>query len=267
MTIPCSPILGTPYPVDISVVSEEPVRGEYMDYDIYVETMENLDVIVSVAYYIPNYGWSDWKEIWRGYLPKTKKAFYRTLYIPEDAGTGSVVIWVQVQYSSDDFYGVKKEDYYYLHQELVHIAGHISVPSVKADYWRDQARYWKQKYGNLSAMYDDLMEKYSVLQGEYEKISTKYDDISRKYNECIEKYHALDLKYHILFNNYTKLKIEYSDLLRENAELKARLEQLEQAHNYVYMALIGSTITLLALGIYIYKLKKRERGNGEKGQA
>ena len=240
----CISIRGSPYPVDIDVDSEEPKRGNYMDYDIYVETMENLKVIVNVAYYIPGYGWSGWKEIWRGYILTTKKVFYRTLYIPEDAETGSVVIWVQIQYGSDDFYGFKKGEHYYLDQELVHIAGHISAPSVpKADYWRDQANYWKQKYKNLTAMYDDLMAKYNTLQKEYNTLS--------------EKYRSLELKYHKLFDNYTKLQEEYNDLLIKHSELKNDYIRLEQERNYIYIALIVLIALALILGGYIYHLRKR----------
>jgi|GEM_PF-2070741 len=239
--VACIPILADPYPVDIDVDSGTPERGKYLRYAISVKTEENLDIIVSATYYIPGNGWSGWETIWEGYLPKTSHTFHRTLYIPEDAEPGSVVIWVNVQYSSGDFYGVKKGKRYYLAHNLAHIAGHLPDPEV--DYWKNQTNYWKWRYEDLKIMHEHVVEKYKTLQEEYNTLS--------------EKYSGLELKYHKLFSNYTMLQEEYNDLLTKHSKLKNNYIRLEQERNYIYIALIVLIFLALILGGYIYHLRKQ----------
>ena len=245
----CIQIQADPYPVDIDVISGDPERGEYLDYTIYVETKENLKIIVYVDYYIPGYGWRGWKDIWRGYLPKTFRTFDRTLYIPEDAEPGSVVIWVTVLYSSDDFYGVKKgKKYYYLIHDAVYIAGHLSDPEV--DYWKNETNYWMEKC-------HDLENKYHDLEDRYHNLKQKYNTLQEEYNTLNEKYSGLELKYYALFGNYTKLQEKYNDLSNKYLDLKSSYIRLEQERNYIYIALMVLIPLALILGGYIYHLRKQ----------
>jgi len=246
--VACIPILADPYPVDIEVDSETPERGKYSRYTISVKTEENLDIIVSVSHYIPGKGWSGWEDIWEGYLPKTSRTFHRTLYIPEDAEPGSVVIWVIVQYASKEFYGVEKGKRYYLDYGVVYIAGHLPDPEV--DYWKNETNYWTEKYHDLENKYHDLEDKYHNLK-------QKYNILQEEYNTLEEKYDGLVLKYYALFGNYTRLQEKYNDLSNKYLDLKSSYIRLEQERNYIYIALMVLISLALILGGYIYHLKKQ----------
>ena len=204
----CIPIPADPYPLTVDVWTDYPGRGKYLNYTIFVETEENLEIIVETTNYIPGYGWSGWKEIWKGYLPKRSFTFEDTLYIPEDAETGSVVIWVCVYYTSDEFYGVKKGRQYYLSYDIVRIAGHLPDPEVnywknRTDYWRSRTDYWRGEYVSLLEKYRNLENKYHDLEQEYNALLVNYGDLERKYYILKRKYDDLEWEYYALLAKYT----------------------------------------------------------------
>jgi len=255
----CIPVPADPYPLTIDVWTDRPERGKHLRYTISVETEENLEIIICMANYIPGYGWSEWKEIWEGYLPKRSFTFEDTLYIPEDAETGSVVIWVCVYYTSDEFYGVKKGRQYYLSYDIVRIAGHLPDPEV--NYWKNQTGYWMNRTNYWKGEYRNLENKYYDLEQEYNTLLVNYTDLERKYYVLKRKYDDLEWEYYALHAKYTKLQTEYDDLSNRYSDLESRYILLEQERNYIYIVLIVSLSTLISLvfvlGGYTYRLRKR----------
>ena len=75
----CIPVPTDPYPLTIDVWTDHPEGGKHLRYTISVETEENLEIIICMADYIPGYGRSEWKEIWKGYLPKRSFTFEDTM--------------------------------------------------------------------------------------------------------------------------------------------------------------------------------------------
>lgn len=58
----------------------EPKPGSSITYTIELYTYRRLSVKVDACYYMPGYGWSNWKSIWEGRLEGGKKYLIRSIY-------------------------------------------------------------------------------------------------------------------------------------------------------------------------------------------
>jgi len=206
-------------PIEIEVDSSAPARGRYLEYGVTVRSTKRLYAKIYAAVYVPGQGWSGWEELWKGELNMYKYVTGRH-YIPEDAGNGSVVIFVSVHYVGRDDYEYHDGQRYYIVDSMVYVVG--ALPNTAAEEWAD-------RYRGLEANYTMLKEKCDSEHEEMLKLSAKYSDLQERYRGLLEN------------NSLLQQRVD---------ELKSTVAALRQdlvAKNNMVFALIAATATLAAV--------------------
>jgi len=99
-------------------------------------------------------------------------------------------------------------------------------------------------YGTLNSTYNSLLNEYNTLQSNYNSLNSTYTSLQATYESLQSSYDSLEADYNQLNQTYTTLENEINDLRA----------QLNNTRNLTYL-LIGTTIALIALIIYIKKKK------------
>jgi len=215
-------IAAQPLEYDVSV-SEDATPGGTIHYYVDLHARKQLDVIVSITYYIPGIGWSDWSDVWEGKLYGDKTVIGK-IKIPENAETGNIVIFVNVQYYGADTYTVEEGKRYYVGDTMVHV--------VKTMYGKDVLDL-KKNYEDIKAKFEELREEYLGLKKEYENLETDYNGLVKDYNK--------------LKDSYDTLREENVRLRETIAELRGDLKAAEQRAGMYLTICIGELIAILAL--------------------
>jgi len=254
LTLSSSLIYAKPtvYPVTITDIEIGPQnRDSHVKYSITVKAYRTVNLQIDVDIYIPGIGWSGWKTLWTGKLSANNtKTVSSKYYIPEDAATGTVVIWINAKYYSQRDHDVINGKNYYGDYSMVVTAGTIADPFEK--YWYTMYKKLKQNYTTLQDSYNNLNENYIVLK-------TLYSQLEKNYNKLNETYNSLKTNYQKLEQDYKILQDKYDTLKTENKNLKTWINNL-----LILIAIISIAFAYMAIKQYQQKqecLKALERAH------
>lgn len=107
------------------------------------------------------------------------------------------------------------------------------------------------QYGELNSTYNLLLNQYNSLQATFESLNSSYFTQKATYDTLKTNYDSLEASYKTLNQTYYVLKAE-NDSLRNTVD--TRDAELTMTRNIVYV-LIAVTVALLAVAIYIKKIK------------
>jgi len=237
--------VSQPYPVAVDVSTSAPERGRYLTFTATVAASRDVEVIVMAATYVPGRGWSDWEELWRGSLRAGESRAVRgSRYVPSDAGAGSVVVWVLVQYTSGEDYSVIGGRYYYNTFSKVVVAGHLPDPDV--EYWRERALYWMNQ-----TRYWINQTRYWMNRTDYWRslAAQRSEEAERLRREC----EALRANLTALEARARELEARAAGLETEAAALRAEVASLRAAVS------LASLVGVVLLALLIARGGRRER--------
>jgi len=190
-------------PLSVEVYTTDPIRGEQLDYTVTVRTTKELWIDIAVSIYVPGKGWSGWNEIWEGKVYDVARVS-KSYYIPRDAGNGSVIIWVNVQYYSSRDYMVVDGEKYYNHYDYILVAGELPC---------DAATRWYRRY--------------TELEEDCRRLNETYRSLLEEASDLRERNADLQLRIDALVENQSKLLAEKARLEAEAAELREKAVALE----------------------------------------
>ncbi len=214
---------GAPFSIDIDAT--EPARGAMLDYTVTVRTTKELWIKVNVAIYVPGKGWSGWTKIWEGKVYSIARVS-KSYYIPHDAGNGSVVMWVEVEYYSPRDYAVIDGMKYYNDYSVIYVVGALPC---------DAAQLWYTRYRELKDSCDRLNESYREALRDAEELRGRYADLQSRYEA--------------LKDNQSRLLQEKTRLEAEAAVLRERLaaeENLNRALEVGVLLAVAAAVGLAA---------------------
>lgn len=129
--------------------------------------------------YVPGRGWGEWRELLRGELSAGEtKLLSHTEYIPEDAKPGSVIAWVRVHFTADDFYTYMGGRYYYVPYGEVRVLG--ALPDPQVDALKRQVEQLRVNYTALQLDYRNLRASYEALQKSYSELGARLGELEAR---------------------------------------------------------------------------------------
>lgn len=158
-----------PWPVDASIQLSLPYPGRAFEYRVRVSASRALDVVVRAAVHIPGVGWTEWRELWRGYMgPAEVKVVSGSVEVPVDAVPGCVVVWVSVLFASPEDYQVIGGARYYSSREFIEVVT-VTGP------WDESLRgLYRACIANLTALRGNvtkLVEERAALETRVSELS------------------------------------------------------------------------------------------------
>jgi regulator of replication initiation timing len=208
------------YPVSFTVSAGEPERGKPLTLWVRVSATRRVEVMVEVITYVPGRGWGEWRELWEGVLLAGEtKLLSHTEYIPEDAKPGSVIAWVRVHFTADDFYTYMGGRYYYVPYGEVRVLGVLPDPQVDA----------------LKRQVEQLRANYTALQLDYRNLRTSYEALQKSY-AGLEEANA-------------QLKKRLGELEASNANLQRELSAVRSERDRLQGELRAWTTTAVVAGL------------------
>lgn len=246
---------------DVVVYSDTPVRGKYMSYTIkIVDVTRTIDVVVYTNIYVPGYGWSGWKKVLSDKLHSgNSKKIENSYYIKEDADSGTVILWVDIHYTSSKDYSLINGREYYNSYDFLFIVG--TLPDKNLDNIINMYNSLQENYTNLKNMYDSIKDEYQELQNKYLQLKINYTYLKinntvllKNYNSLQETLNYIQEKYVNITNKYTLLHMNYTTLRDMYKRLQGEKSYL------IYFSVIFFIVLIIVSAVFIHenhKLHKR----------
>ncbi len=181
--------LAVAAPLSIDIETTQPTRASYLEYTVIVHTVKKLYVKVWVSVYVPGKGWSGWDKLWEGYVYNVRQVSSR-YYIPGDAGNGSVVVYVSVDYYSGRDYEVHDGEKYYVTTTLVYVAG--ALPNEAAEKWHRMYRDTLDKLNRLNETCTRQKQALAQLQADYDSLQARYEELSANHSRLLQEKSRLE---------------------------------------------------------------------------
>lgn len=160
-----------PWPVEASIQPSLPYPGRTFEYRVRVSASRALDVVVRAAVHVPGVGWTEWRELWRGYMgPAEVKVITGSVEVPVDAVPGCVVVWVSVLFASPEDYQVIGGVRYYNSREFIEVVT-VTGP-------------WDE---SLRGLYRACMANLTALQGNLTKLVEERAALEARVSELAEE--------------------------------------------------------------------------------
>lgn len=160
-----------PWPVDALIRSSLPYLGRTFEYRVYVNASKTLDIIVRATVHIPGVGWTEWRDLWRGYIrPAEVKTLSDSVEIPAEAVPGCVVVWVSVLFASPEDYQMIGGVHYYSSREFID-AVTITGPGEEA----------------LRGAYKACIANLTILQGNITKLAEERTNLMLEISKLSEE--------------------------------------------------------------------------------
>ena len=226
--VECAPIVVN-YPEAglqaIVYAPEEALPGDNVTYTIELTANRTLKVSVRARFILSGGNTTSWEKIFMGEIgPKEKAYINYTLHVPVSAYTGSILLWVYVEFSSNDDYEKVSGKTYYADWSFIVTGPYVTSLSEKELLDRlerleaDSRRLESEKLG--------LMGENAQLQEALQNLTRQLDDARMELAEAKEIQASLESRLNYTVMKASKLEEDLKAERNANEELRLYLATL-----------------------------------------